>query len=196
MPTHRQAGDTRARIVAATERAIREYGIAGATTKRIAQLAGCSEALLYKHFDGKESLVLAVILEHAPVLAPALKRLGDSAGTGDLAANLTEFAVAAVEFYTNSIPTAAGVMTEPALMAGFREMLAANNLGPHMPIRALGAILWGEQQAGRVRPGADCDALAVLLMGACYQRAHLSAFVDLPDTNEAFADTVVRTLLT
>jgi AcrR family transcriptional regulator len=195
MPTQRQAGETRARVVAAAEQAIREYGMAGATTKRIARLADCSEALLYKHFDGKESLILAVILEHAPFLAPALRRLGDSAGTGDLAAKLAEFAVASVEFYAASIPTAAGVMTDPALLAGFREVLAARDMGPHVPIRLLGAILRGEQRAGRVRPDADCDALATLLMGACYQRAHLSVFVELPDTDRDFADTVVRTLL-
>ncbi|MFE0152512.1 TetR/AcrR family transcriptional regulator [Nonomuraea sp. NPDC059007] len=195
MPTHRQAEQTRERIIEAAYQAILEHGIAGATTKRIARLAGCSEALLYKHFDAKEELFLAVILERMPALAPPLRRLHAAAGEGDLHAHLTEFALAAITFYTSTAPIASGMIGDPPLLGTFRGMLANLDAGPHLPIRILATILRSEQESGRIAAGADCDALASLLMGACYHRAHLSYFVDQAVSDEDYARAVVATLL-
>ncbi|MEQ4718156.1 helix-turn-helix domain-containing protein [Nonomuraea sp. B19D2] len=186
---------TRDRIIDAAEQAIREFGIAGATTKRIAHLAGCSEALLYKHFAGKEALFLAVLLERLPALAPALARLRLSAGQGDLAAHLTEFALMALEFYRKAAGIASGVLADPSLMAGFRGMLAEREAGPHLPIRALAEILRAEQRGGRLDEVMDADAAAAMLMGACFHRANLSYFVELPDEDGLWAAAIVRTLV-
>ncbi|MGR6922899.1 TetR/AcrR family transcriptional regulator [[Actinomadura] parvosata] len=185
---------TRDRIIDAAEQAIHEYGIAGATTKRIAKQAACSEALLYKHFAGKEELFLAVLLERMPALAPALTRLRLSVGQGDLAANLAEFTGKALEFYIRAAAVAGGVLGDPPLMAGFRSMLAKHDLGPHLPIQALAEILRAEQQGGRIAPGIDPDAAASLLMGACFHRATLTHFVDLPDDDATWAASIVQTL--
>ncbi|MBB5778258.1 TetR/AcrR family transcriptional regulator [Nonomuraea jabiensis] len=186
---------TRDRIVDAAEQAIREFGIAGATTKRIAQQAGCSEALLYKHFAGKEALFLAVLLERLPALRPALERLRASIGQGDLAGNLAEFALMALEFYTKAAAIASGLLADPSLMAGFRGMLAANDMGPHLPIRALAEILRAEQRGGRLDEGIDADAAASMLMGACFHRANLSYYIDLPEADETWAAAIARTLV-
>ncbi|MGN9838194.1 TetR/AcrR family transcriptional regulator [Nonomuraea sp. H19] len=186
---------TRDRIIDAAEQAIHEFGIAGATTKRIARQAGCSEALLYKHFPGKEALFLAVLLERLPALGPALARLRLSEGQGDVAANLTEFAVAAVEFYIKASAIASGVLADPSLMTGFRTMLAKTGGGPHLPILALAEIIGGEQQAGRLDAGMDPQAAAAMLMGACFHRANLSYFIDLPDDTATWAATLVETLI-
>ncbi|MET7334136.1 helix-turn-helix domain-containing protein [Nonomuraea sp. NPDC005650] len=186
---------TRDRIVDAAEQAIREFGIAGATTKRIAQQAGCSEALLYKHFAGKEALFLAVLLERLPALGPALARLRASTGQGDLTGNLTEFALTALEFYAKAVGIASGVLADPTLMAGFRGMLAANDMGPHLPILALAEVLRAEQRGGRLDAGIDADAAASMLMGACFHRANLSYFVELPEADEVWATAIVRTLV-
>ncbi|SPL97355.1 Transcriptional regulator, TetR family [[Actinomadura] parvosata subsp. kistnae] len=185
---------TRDRIIDAAEQAIHEYGIAGATTKRIAKQAACSEALLYKHFAGKEELFLAVLLERMPALAPALTRLRLAVGQGDLAANLVEFTGKALEFYTRAAAVAGGVLGDPPLMAGFRSMLAKHDLGPHLPIQALAEILRAEQQGGRIAPGIDPGAAASLLMGACFHRATLTHFVDLPDDDATWAASIVETL--
>ncbi|MFC7588857.1 TetR/AcrR family transcriptional regulator [Nonomuraea antimicrobica] len=71
---------TRERIIDAAEQAIHEFGIAGATTRRIAVQAACSEALIYKHFAGKEELFLAVLLERLPALAPPWRSCGRASG--------------------------------------------------------------------------------------------------------------------
>ncbi|MCK2219578.1 TetR/AcrR family transcriptional regulator [Actinomadura sp. ATCC 31491] len=186
---------TRERIVDAAEQVIREFGIAGATTKRIAAAAGCSEALLYKHFPGKEKLLLAVLLERLPALGPALTRLRLAAGTGDVAGNLTAFTLAALEFYTRAAGIAAGVIADPSLMAGFRAMLAASGSGPHLPILALAEVIADEQRRDRVDREIDPGAAASMLMGACFHRANLSYYVDPPGDDAAWAATLVDTLL-
>ncbi|WP_345573855.1 helix-turn-helix domain-containing protein [Nonomuraea rosea] len=186
---------TRDRIIDAAEQAIHEFGIAGATTRRIARQAGCSEALLYKHFAGKESLFLAVLLERLPALRPALTRLQASVGQGDVAANLAEFAAAALEFYSKAAAIASGVLADPSLLAGFRTMLADRNAGPHLPILALAEILRAEQQGGRIDAGMDAGAAASMLMGACFHRANLAYYVDLPEEDAAWAAGIATTLI-
>jgi AcrR family transcriptional regulator len=186
---------TRDRIIDAAEQAIHEFGIAGATTRRIARQAGCSEALLYKHFAGKESLFLAVLLERLPALRPALTRLRASVGQGDVAANLAEFAAAALEFYSKAAAIASGVLADPSLLAGFRTMLADTNAGPHLPILALAEILRAEQQGGRIDSGMDAGAAASMLMGACFHRANLAYYVDLPEADATWAAGIATTLI-
>ena len=59
MPSHPRnlpAADRRQAILTAAAPVFARMGRAGATTKHIAKAAGVSEALLYKHFAGKEAL--------------------------------------------------------------------------------------------------------------------------------------------
>jgi AcrR family transcriptional regulator len=184
---------TRDRLIDAAERAIGRFGLPGATTKRIAAEAGCSEALLYKHFPDKESLFLAVVLERQPALGPSMAHL--RAGAGDLAERLTDFAVTAVEFYTRVAGLASGMLADPSLLARFRETLAAKGTGPHVPILALAQILEGERGAGRLDRAIDPRAAAAMLLGACFHRANLSYFVSLPEETRAWAAGLVATLL-
>ncbi|MGP4094883.1 TetR/AcrR family transcriptional regulator [Nonomuraea sp. KM90] len=186
---------TRDRIIDAAEQAIHEFGIAGATTKRIAHQAGCSEALLYKHFASKEALLLAVLLERMPALGPALTRLRQSVGHEDVTANFSTFTIMALEFYTRAAAIGGGVLGDPPLLEGFRNMLAKAGAGPHLPVHALAEIVREEQGRGRIDAGIDADAAASLLMGACFHRANLSHYVMLPEDDETWAATVVRTLL-
>src|SRR4051794_7823311 len=173
---------TRERIVQAAEKVMRDRGPGRATTKEIARAAGCSEALLYKHFTRKEEIILAVILERMPLLASALGRLHAKVGEHSVTANLTEFARAALEFYRRSLPYAGGVATEPALLEGFRAMLSGTGFGPHIPVVSLADYLTKEQGIGRVSERAVPDAAAAMLIGACYHRAFLTAVSDLgPD---------------
>lgn len=62
----RSAGsaETRAKILAAAERAFAQDGLAGGRTDAIAAAAGVNKALLYYYFKSKESLYDAVIEEH------------------------------------------------------------------------------------------------------------------------------------
>ena len=67
--------DTRDRILDAAAHVMRTRGFARTTTKEIARAAGYSEATLYKHFQDKTDLFLAVLKERLPSLGGTLGAL-------------------------------------------------------------------------------------------------------------------------
>jgi len=181
------AADTRERIVDAAAQVMGTLGLARATTKQIARAAGYSEATLYKHFRDKTELFLAVLGERLPPLVGLLKRLPEEAGQGEVAERLEQVASQAVRFYERQFPMLASLFAEPALLARHRQALAAVGAGPHRANEALAAYLRAERDLGRIPASVDPDAGAAMLLGACFQRAFLSAFSGqpIPDTERA-----------
>ncbi|WP_251094548.1 TetR/AcrR family transcriptional regulator [Streptomyces sp. Caat 7-52] len=188
---------TRVRILDAAHELMLTVGLARATTKEIARAAGCSEAALYKHFDSKEELFVRVLTERLPRLTPLLGGLAAEPGQGTLEENLTEIARQAALFYEQSFPIAASLYAETQLKRRHDDVLRTLGSGPHLPIQGLDAYLRAEQDAGRVRAGADTYAAASLLLGACAQRAFA---YDATDSGERpavdeFAARLAKTLL-
>lgn len=50
--------DTKTRIIYATMKAVRQYGLEGVRIQNISDLAGISPGALYRHFDGKKDLIV------------------------------------------------------------------------------------------------------------------------------------------
>lgn len=190
--------NTRERILDAAADLLRHRGVAHATTKEIAQATGVSEPTLYKYFGDKERLLLAVLQERVP----GLSRVDASPGTGSVENNLTELAHAALDFYQQSIPMLGALLADPQRMATHR--VAMNNLGagPDKAVTAFSAYLHAEQTLGRIAADADPDAVALLLIGACFQEAFLRYYAHGPEasaaartTAEKLAHAVIRPLL-
>ena len=55
------SADTKRRLTAAALDMVAQHGVEGATTTRIAQAAGLSQAALYKHFPTRNDLLLAAL---------------------------------------------------------------------------------------------------------------------------------------
>ena len=195
--------ETRDRILDAAAHVMRTRGFARTTTKEIARAAGYSEATLYKHFQDKTALFLAVLKERLPnvglILSPqAGQTAAEDGTTDDLAGRLIATARSAIEFYQASFPISASVFSEPDLLAAHHAAVTGQGAGPHMPVQALARYLRAEQQHGRVRPGADCDAAASLLLGSCFQYAFLRCFAQRPPdpaAAQSHATAIVTTLL-
>ncbi|GGJ94397.1 TetR family transcriptional regulator [Streptomyces camponoticapitis] len=191
----------RARILDAAAELMGTIGLARATTKEIARAAGCSEAALYKYFSGKEELFLRVLEERLPRLGPLLSELGEGPfganARNSVEENLTEVVRQAALFYEATFPIGASLFAEPALLRRHAEGMRALGAGPRWPLRALAGYLRAEREAGRVRAGADADAVASLLLGACLQRAFLKAFPDGEQVSplDEFVPALVRTVL-
>jgi len=84
------APTTRDRIIEAALRAFARDGLQGATTRMIAQEAGVNEVTLFRHFQNKEGLLAAVMVQ--VVQSHQSEGLGDEAAwTGDLKKNLQRF---------------------------------------------------------------------------------------------------------
>lgn len=50
--------DTRTRIILAAIKAVRQYGLEGVRIQNVSELAGVSPGAIYRHFDGKEQLLV------------------------------------------------------------------------------------------------------------------------------------------
>jgi AcrR family transcriptional regulator len=219
---------TRDRILDAAAHVMRTRGFARTTTKEIARAAGYSEATLYKHFQDKTDLFLAVLKERLPSLSSTLSALSaaidadagtqatggtpatpgtlantdnnrpTTAASESLASRLTVTARGAIAFYEASFPISASVFSDPELLSAHRVAVTGRGGGPQYPLEALARYLRLEQGRGRIRPGADCDAAASLLLGSCFQYAFLRCFAQLPpdpDAAQAHATAIVTTLL-
>jgi len=199
-----RGADTRARILVAAERLMREAGLARTTTKEIARAAGCSEPALYRHFASKEELVVAVLQERLPAFGPLISQFTVDPGGRPFLDCLVDIAVEATLFYEGSFAINVSLFAEPALLRRHREAMEALGTGPHLPLQDLAGLLRAEQARGRMDSAADPDSAAAALLGACFQRAFLHHFhgADVADTGlhreqaREFAVGVVRTLMT
>jgi len=83
--TRLSSEERRAAIIKAVRRAFAEKGFHGTTTRELAEAAGVSEALLFKHFPSKEALFSAMLLsccgEQHQERVERLKALEPSAST-------------------------------------------------------------------------------------------------------------------
>lgn len=187
---------TRDRMLDAAASVMRTRGLARATTKQIAREAGFSEAALYKHFDDKTSLFVAVLAERVPSrFTEVLRGLPAQVGAAPVADVLATVAEEAVAFYRETFPMGASLFSEPALLAAHRESLHRTGAGPRSAVDAVTAYLAGERDRGRIRADAHPAAAAQLLLGACQMTAFLSAFDDRPVTESPAPAELVRTVL-
>jgi AcrR family transcriptional regulator len=197
-PTRGTAAETRERIVDAAAEVMETLGLARATTKQIASRAGYSEATLYKHFDSKIELFLTVLDERLPGLVGLLTRLPDQAGQGVVSEHLEELTTQASRFYERVFPMLASIFADPAVLARYRQSLAAVGAGPHQANEALAAYLRAERELGRIDASIDPEAGAAMLLGACIQRAFFSALSGTPISaaeRTRFAASLVTCLL-
>ena len=80
--------DTRAALVEAAIDVLRESGFAAASARRIAQRAGCNQALVFYHFGSVNDLLLAALAEVSERRMAAYRGLLDRTGTlGELIAS-------------------------------------------------------------------------------------------------------------
>lgn len=166
---------TRDRILDAAATIMRRDGLVRATTKEIARIAGCSEALLYKHFPDKRDIFLHVLTERSP-------RLGFAAhlpGTAAVLDNVTNLVTDLLGFYEQSFPIAVSIFSSQELLAAHRQAMDARGAGPRAPARMLASYLDQEVRLGRLK-AADTDALARLLTGAALHEAFLAAYTGEP----------------
>jgi AcrR family transcriptional regulator len=189
---------TREQILAAATRVMREQGYARATTKEIARAAGYSEAALYKHFPDKAAIFIGVLSEQLPALGLILTELAGDAGKGTVRANLTKVARAALDFYTESFPIAASLFSTRELLTAHRTAVLERGAGPRTPLSNLSRYLRAEQRLGRLARTVDADAVAALLLGACFQQAfliHFEADRPAPAQLDILAKSLVKTLM-
>ncbi|OOC55119.1 MULTISPECIES: TetR/AcrR family transcriptional regulator [Nocardiopsis] len=167
---------TRQHILDTAAEVMRRLGMARTTTREIARASGYSEATLYKHFTDKSELVLAVMRHRFPPFVEDLAAMTERAGQGDVRDNLVGLVVKAVPFFRYGAPVLGSLFGEPDLLRRHREGMERHGAGPHNVNRGFAAYLSAERELGRVPADVAPDAVAALLVGACFQRGFLEAF--------------------
>ncbi len=158
------SGGREAIVVSAME-LIRERGIANFTTREVAARAGVSEASIYYHFGDRPGLLKAVFADGMQPLA----FLGTlEAVARDRRQVIADAAAALTEFFRETIPVLVAAQSDPELGESLAAYVAEHDLGPHIGIDKLGRFLRREQEAGRVDPGADVEAAALMLIETCF----------------------------
>ncbi|MDX2974151.1 TetR/AcrR family transcriptional regulator [Kribbella solani] len=188
---------TRDDILDAAAEVLRTQGFARATTKSIAQVAGYSEAALYKHFADKPALLLAVLHERMPQLPGSLKELIGNPGSGTVRGNLTRLARTAIDFYVEGFPILVSLFSSQELLIAHRNRLRELNAGPHKAQEGLIRYLREEQKLGRIRRTADVSSAAALLFGACFQRGFEVSFAGINPSaaeHDAYAAALTKTI--
>lgn len=163
--------DTRSRVLAATRKLMTEHGIARVRVDAVAKEAGLSAGALYRHFKGREELILAVILESVPrdmPLCAVSTADADEPGRA-LAAMIDQV----YEHEKRMAAVAVTVLADEKLGAGFRDVLSRVPGGPEDFTNALAAALRSFVEAGCVRSDLDVDAAAAFVQGRCFHHAVL-----------------------
>src|SRR5436190_6178760 len=122
------AGETRQKILDATEKLLLLKGLARVTTKEIARETGLSEGALYRHFDHKEEIFFALMARHLAAFHETFQ--AHQAGTGSPSENLAAIALAALHYYDQLVPMGASFLADTVLLAEFRATIRAVGVGP------------------------------------------------------------------
>lgn len=188
-------GETRQKILEATELLVQIKGLARVTTKEIARKTGLSEGALYRHFEHKEEVFFAILTKHLPAFLDTLRT--HTAGIGTLSENLEAIALASIRYYKQILPISASFIADTDLLVKYREVLHQINGGPHTFFEVVAAYIKEEQQLGRIEKHVPAMSLAILLLGPCFQYEFLRQFTgDQPfhQTKHEFVKILVQGL--
>ena len=199
----RRAGQTRARILEAAQRAFLARGYAGATIPSIATEAGVAVETIYRAAPGKAGL-LAIVVEAALAGGSENAALAVEARPGIRRVIEEKDPVRKLQLYASTQPGVYGraggilrVLDEAAPstpeLADLRDGYAERRLAG---MRHLGSQL---AERGALRTGLSPERAADILVTVCSRANYDSLVIDRGWTPRAYrdwvADTLVRTLL-
>ncbi|OAI39646.1 hypothetical protein AYO38_07275 [bacterium SCGC AG-212-C10] len=155
---HDKEGRQRALLDAATS-VFAEYGFDAATTRAVAERAGCSEGLIHRYFGGKQGLLLTVLEKRAFAAAAEFEATvppGDD--LEDEIARMLQFALDSAWRNQESMKVS---MTRAIIDPAVGETIAH---GFHdARVERIERRLQRHREAGRIDPAADIHAVAVSL---------------------------------
>ncbi len=185
--------DRRAQLIDAAQSVIARRGLVAATTREIAAEAGVAEGTIYRYFEDKVDLCLAVVGSRLPEL---LRQLPDQAGRRSPRAVLTEFVTDALEAWTDIVPFLSGVTADPELAKRFRERKQDDD--SRSAFQGLAEYIAAEQKTGRVGTQTDPRMLARLLLGGAFYQSYMSVVMGaekLELRGKRFVEMLVDTVL-
>ncbi len=169
-PAKQESPSTRQKLLEAARAEFGDKGIEAATTRGIAERAGCNEVTLFRHFESKQKLLAAVVQETSDEFR-AFCECGE-AMSGDVREDLGRFA----RVYNASLERCEGMARAMIGESRRRPTLAKELIGDVLePFhRSIACYLEQRKKAGLVREGLDGMAFAEIftsaLMGGLLRR--------------------------
>jgi AcrR family transcriptional regulator len=161
---HTTHADSRERIIEAAAQVFSESGYRGATTRRIAQVAGVNEVTLFRHFGSKEELI-----------REALRHMGRAEDSVTLPAEPVDAVVELTEFSRHHLEQLfrrrALIRTCMGEGAEHPDMLARATDRPVRVHREIRDYLVRLQAVGKANADADLAAAASMLVGSLFSDA-------------------------
>jgi AcrR family transcriptional regulator len=170
-------GGVRLGILTAAEQIISERGLGGATTRAIAEAAGCAEGSIYRHFPDKNALVVEVVKGRFPHFFELLCSLPGRAGTRTVEENLEAVGRIALDFYRQILPVTSGVISDRELLGRQRLSFEGSDRGPVKNYLLLVQYLEREKELGRIVPQVRCESAAKLFLGGLYGQAFMELLI-------------------
>lgn len=178
-------------ILDATLELIRERGIAKLTSRDVAARAGVSDASVYYHFEDRPGLLKAVF-EHGMKPLKFMSTVDQS--ELDRPTVLREAMRSLEEFFSDSLPVMLAAQSDPELAAALAAHIQENDLGPHQGVESLGGYLRSEQDAGRVNPEVDVEAVALLVIDFSFSRVTRGQMLHQSEDRLPSRERALRTL--
>ncbi|MEV5605004.1 TetR family transcriptional regulator [Streptomyces sp. NPDC052299] len=164
MPTGVHLRDARQQLFDAAERVLLRDGANGLTSRAVTDEAGCAKGVLHRHFADFDAFLTELVLDRAADLDARARALGESAGTGTVAGNLTD----ALTGLFGPVPVAIIplITFRDELRTRLRQATPGGGIAILAQITAaVSGYLAQERALGRVAAGADLDSLTLSLVG-------------------------------
>jgi AcrR family transcriptional regulator len=158
--------DPKEQLFEAAERVLVSAGPSGLTSRAVTTEAGCAKGVLHRHFSDFDTFLADLVIARAEQIHEQSAALTETAGTGNVASNLTTAMIGVFG------PVAVSILGLVISRDGLRERLRDRG-AERIPIAVeatamVARYLSAEKGLGRVVPGADVDALAPTLIGAAH----------------------------
>lgn len=158
-------------VVEAAAALLAEVGVGGFTTKAVAERAGVAESSIFYHFGDRAGLLREIIFAEVGQYKAMVEELithdvPPEAGIERLLAFLEAY-------YQRILPGIVATQADQQLLAAFGQY--RGRLGPHLAVVPVQEYLACQQAAGRIGDG-DLGAVALLIVGASFQRALATRF--------------------
>jgi AcrR family transcriptional regulator len=180
------------RLIEAARAEFGDKGIEAATTRGIAERAGCNEVTLFRNFESKQKLLQAVVAETSEEFRVLSECRSDF--SGDLLADLSRFA----EVYDDSLQRCEGMARAMIGESRRRPTMAKELIGNVLePLhRAIADYLEQRKPTGEVRADlngmAFAEILTSALMGGLLRRGSGLSTLDRQDWIRETVGVMVR----
>lgn len=163
-PKPTEKPDTRRRLIDAARAEFSDKGIDNATTRGIAERAGCNEVTIFRHFESKQNLLAAVVQDTSDEFASYCSCRGDF--SGDPKVDLQRFA----EVYNRSLERCEGMARALVGEGRRRPTLCKELVGDVIePFhRSIACYLEDRKRAGLVRADLNTQAFAEVFTSSLF----------------------------